>query len=239
MNTDLSAYLGSAEHLASLGNNYAENGLPREIPVQWQGKHDTAFYDAYDAYRLPDFLALPYLSETAVYASEASGDTRTDRYARDICTEATEYVSNPDWGESVSLVEISQQDQVSLCVLSAIDRTKTYGAYGSTETDWTTCEPDPEGWKDVTHGVVYVSSSGIAYPTWHTSEEEARADYEARADDPAYRDEEDEDEEEASVCVLCNGPHESPEDGLWSDLCERHNPLLGSVKRTESYGGTE
>lgn len=255
MPKDLATYLGSEEHLTSLGGNYAANNIAREIPEHWAGsEHEQAFYRAYDAYEAPCSgiafaIAIP---EQAIWAMDASGDDRVSRFMREISSEADEYVSNADWGESVSFLTLTDEDRTAIALLASIDRARSTYTDGTFVIDWDTCVFDPTDW-DPQHEsfcVLYVASSGIAYPTFYGDESEAREDYEARASEPQYNEDEEEDGDASYVldgdeiepdlvCALCHGAHETPEDGTWSDDCERHNPLLGSVKRTESFGGTE
>jgi hypothetical protein len=233
-------YLGSEDHLTHLGTNYAECNMPREIPAHWAGsEHEQAFYRAYDAYVVP-CSGIPFaiaIPEQAIWAMDASGDDRVSRFMRDISSEADEYVSNADWGESVSFLTLTDEDRTAIALLASIDRAQSTYTERTFVTDWDTCVFDPTDWDPQHWGfcVLYVASSGIAYPTFYADESEAREDYEARASEPQYREDEDEESEEApDICK-----HGTEPSSACPDPDCNGNVLLSEVRDAELWGGTE
>lgn len=183
------------------------------------------------------------------YASEAIGVSRVEAYFRELATRADEYESNPDWGNSVALVEMYDADRIALTILSALDMAKIrayedWARAGYLKSEAYTYEEaypqvmtlEPAEWTEANWALIWVDNRGFAGWEVFGSEEPARQGYEEACRDEFPSDEEDEDEEPA-ICGLCKGPHETPE--AWGDECERFAPFLGEVRRAETWGGLE
>lgn len=165
---NLTEYLGSVEHLAHLGRNYAENELPREVPTQYQGANDDAFYAAYDGYVWPTNWAMVPMfgTDEALEAMQGVAFTAVDMYVSWCIADADETTDN-GMGDGVALIEMTTQD---LCILAALH---TWDIEGD--------ECDVEPWREVKWCVAGWDDRGFTYPMFYDDESAARRQYDACA----------------------------------------------------------